>query len=91
MTELQFDDSERMLDLGTDTGLYLFELVEHRSHRVAQVQRFALARPHGDMAVGLDVLSFLALGHVVPENNQQIVELLAIGPSLVREDVRVAP
>ncbi len=43
-SELQLDDAERMLGLGTDAGLELLQFIDQPLARTALVQCLALAR-----------------------------------------------
>ena len=47
--ELALDHTERVLDLGADTGLDAFDFIDHRAQSPALVQCCALARAHGHM------------------------------------------
>ena len=49
MTELAFDDSEWVFDLGPDAGLDLLELLLQSCNRFEQLQSLALAALHGGM------------------------------------------
>ena len=56
MTKLALDHAKRVLDLGTDTGFELLQLLEQRVDRTALVHGFALARHHGDVPIHIRVL-----------------------------------
>lgn len=47
----------RVLHLGADAGLQMFELVHDRAHRRAPVQGFAFAGAHGHMPIRINVRS----------------------------------
>lgn len=49
MAELALDDTKRMLDLGTDTGLDALDLLGQRIHGIGLVQQLAQPRAHGHM------------------------------------------
>ena len=51
MAELLLDDPKRMLDLGPNACFDALNLVGDGLRRVTQIQRLALARPHGHMPV----------------------------------------
>ena len=55
MPELALDDPERVLHLGPDAGLELFELVEHGAYRAVLVQGFAIARDNGSSGLANSV------------------------------------
>ena len=63
--ELTFDDPERVFHLGPDACLDLFQLVQDRAHRRALVQHLALARSHGHVPVGFDVLGLCSLSYAL--------------------------
>ena len=63
--ELALDHTKRVLHLGSDARLHMLKLVHNRAHGRTFVQRFALARAHGHVPVGLDALRLFALGHTL--------------------------
>ena len=65
VAELPFDDAKWVLHFGPDTCLDLLQLVQDGAHGRALVQRTALARAHGHMPLGSDVLRLFALGHAL--------------------------
>lgn len=54
-SELPLDHPEGMFDLGTDAGLDLLDLVDHRRQRATQIQSLSLSGPHGHMPLGAPV------------------------------------
>lgn len=56
MPELALDHTKRVLDLGPDTGLEFFQLVTQGVAGLGFVQRFALARHHGNLPIHIWVL-----------------------------------
>jgi hypothetical protein len=55
-TELTLDHPKRMLDLGANAGFDLFQFILEGVTGFGLVQRFALARRHGNLPVHLGVL-----------------------------------
>ena len=65
VTKLPFDDAKRVLDLGTNAGLGLLQLLQQATQHRVRVQHFALAGHHGHMPVRLVLhcLDFFTLLH----------------------------
>ena len=65
VTKLALDNPKRVLNLGTDAGFELFDLVQYGTHRALFIQCPTFARSHCNMPAGLDVLDFFALGYAL--------------------------
>lgn len=65
VSELAFDHPERVLYLGTDAGLELFDLVRDRIQRIALIQCPAFSDAHGHMPVDRHVRGFFTLANTL--------------------------
>lgn len=83
MPKLALDDPKRVLDLGADAGIDVFELVElelveHNSHGRCLVKSFAFARAQRHVPVGPDALCLFAFGHALVARIGEHIALLAM-------------
>jgi hypothetical protein len=65
MPELALDHPKRVLHLGSDDGLHVFQAIHQSAQRRCLIQRPALARAHGHVPVGLDALRLFSLAHAL--------------------------